>query len=93
MREHHKIKVRELIEALQVRRARLGMTYRALAERSGVSKSHVELLLRNELKCPSILPLMAIASVMGLEIGEWEERASVREMQLIIERRKCLNSV
>ncbi len=72
-----------LADRLRTRRAALGMTVRALAERSGVSASMVSDAERG-LKMPSIAVLIALAEALGISLSQLLEPEASRGPVLLL---------
>ncbi len=78
------------IASLNHRRRRLGMSFRALAARSGVSEPTVKRLLRGDEHNASISTVLAIARALGVDlrleeqdIGEMRSRQARRKAEWV----------
>jgi transcriptional regulator with XRE-family HTH domain len=70
-------------QALEIRRKKLGMTKRILAQRSGVSLPTVQRLLSGQEQNPSFANVRAIAMALGMELkfGEAQDAYEFKKSQ------------
>lgn len=69
-----------LFRILDARRQKLGMSYAALARKSGVSMTTVVRILSGRYQKPSLDSVLVIADILGMEVS-FREHTNIAELQ------------